>query len=61
MNDTLLAGLDMVFSPERVMLGSALVLGAATLAMAASASLVRRDRARFGPTTRRFCHAAHSP
>ncbi len=57
MNENLLAGLDMVFSPERIMLGSALVLLAAALATAAVASLVRRDRARLGPTTRRFCHA----
>ncbi len=57
MNDNLLAGLDMVFSPQRIVLGSALVLLAATLATAAFSSLVRRDRARFGPTTRRFCHA----
>ncbi len=57
MNDNLLAGLDMVFSPERIMLGSVLVLLAVALATAAFASLVRRDRARLGPTTRRFCHA----
>ena len=57
MNENVLAGLDMVFSPERIMLGSVLVLLAATLGTAAIASLVRRDRARLGPTTRRFCHA----
>ena len=59
MNENLLAGLDMVFSPARIVLGSVLVLLAATLATSAIASLVRRDRARFGPTTRRFCHAVN--
>ena len=57
MNENLLAGPDTVFSPERIMLGSALVFLAATLATAAIASLVRRDLARLGPTTRRFCRA----
>ncbi len=57
MSESLLAGRDTVFSPERIMLGSALVFLAAMLAAAAIASLVRRDRARLGPTTRRFCRA----
>jgi hypothetical protein len=57
MNENLLAGTDSVLSPERIMLGSAIMLLAATFATAAIASLVRRDRARLGPTTRRFCHA----
>lgn len=57
MNENLLAGPDTVLSPERIMLGSAIMLLAAMLATAAIASLVRRDRARLGPTTRRFCHA----
>ena len=57
MNENLLAGTDSVLSPERIMLGSAIMLLAATFATAAIASLVRRDRARLGPTTRRFCYA----
>ena len=57
MNEILLAGPDTVYSPERIMLGSALVFLAATLATTAIASLVRRDRARLGPTTRRCCRA----
>jgi len=56
MNENVLAGLDMVLSPQRIVIGSVLVLMAAALATVAIASLVRRDRARFGPTTRRFCH-----
>jgi hypothetical protein len=55
MNENLLVGPDTVLSPERIMLGSAIMLLAATLATVAIASLVRRDRARLGPTTRRFC------
>ena len=57
MNENLLAGPDTVLSPERIMLGSAIMILAATLATAAIASLVRRDRARLGPATRRLCHA----
>ncbi len=57
MNENLLAGPVAVFSPERIMLGSTLVFLAAMLATAAIVSLVRRDRARFGPTTRRCCRA----
>ena len=61
MRENLLAGPDTVFSPERIMLGLALILLAATLGTVAIASLVRRDRARFGPTTRRFCRAVRVP
>ena len=57
MNENLLAVSDTLLSAERILLGSALVFLAATLATAAIASLVRRDRARLGPTTRRFCCA----
>ena len=56
-NENVLAGLEMVLSPGRIMLGLALVLLAVALGTAAITSLVRRDRARLGPTTRRFCHA----
>ncbi len=55
MTQNVLAGLDMVFSPGRIALGSVLVLLAAALGTAAVTSLVRRDRDRLGPTTRRFC------
>ncbi len=54
-NENLLVGSGTVLSPERIMLGSVIMLLAATLATVAIASLVRRDRARLGPTTRRFC------
>ena len=57
MNENLLAGPDTLLSTERILLGAALVFLATALATAAIASLVRRDRARLGPTTRRFCHA----
>ena len=55
MTEDLLAGPNAVFSPSRIMFGAVLVLLAATMATVAIGSLVRRDRARFGPTTRRLC------
>jgi hypothetical protein len=57
MNDALLAGPDAVLSPGRIMLGASLVFLAVFVAAVAITSLVKRDRARFGPATRRFCHA----
>lgn len=42
---------------ERIVLGAFIVLVAVLLGGAAISSLVRRDRARLGPTTRRFLHA----
>ncbi len=57
MNEHLLAGPDGVLSPERILVGAVLVFVSATVAMTAIVSLVQRDRARLGPTTRRLCRA----
>ena len=42
-------------SPQRMLIGLALICPALALAASAIVSLVRRDRAQLGPTTRRLC------
>ena len=46
-----------VLQPQRVLLGGVMAVMSIALALTAIGSLVRRDRARLGPTTRRFCRA----
>ena len=54
---SILAGPGTVLSPERLMIAAVLICLAITLAATAIASLVRRDHARLGGTTRRLCWA----
>lgn len=50
-------GGEFSLSPQRLLTGLMLICPAAALAASAIVSLVRRDRARLGPTTRRLCRA----
>ena len=54
---SILAGPVALLSPERLLIGAVLICLAITLATTAIVSLVRRDRARLGGTTRRLCRA----
>ncbi len=54
---SILAGPGTVLSPQRLLIGGVLICVAITLATAAIVSLLRRDRARLGATTRRLCRA----
>lgn len=49
------AGGEFSLIPQRLLMGLMLICPAVALAALAIVSLVRRDRARLGPTTRRLC------
>ncbi len=54
---SILAGPGTALSLERLLIGAVLICLAITVGTTAIVSLVRRDRARLGATTRRLCRA----
>ena len=52
---------ELVFIGERVIIGAVLIAAAGMVAAAALASLLRRDRQRLGPPSRRCCRALRVP